>query len=149
MNPMRRLAPLVLAAIVASGCATGTDLSANARQAVESGTSFGMCGGYCETQLVVDGSQATLIEMARNRELPDRSRTIELSAAEQSRFYAAVDTAAVRRLAGVHGCPDCADGGAEWIEVGDARVTFDFGKELAGIAPLQREIRALRARFPR
>ena len=63
-----------------------------------------------------------------------------------------VDVAAITRLEGVHGCPDCADGGAEWIEIdtgsGPIRVTFEFGDTLPGIGPLQAEIRALRERFP-
>jgi hypothetical protein len=114
---------------------------------VESGTSFGMCAGYCMTRLIVEGGRVTLLETAWRSELPDRSRTLELTVAERVRFYAALDPAAVRRLAGVHGCPDCADGGAEWIELDRARVTFEFGRELAPIAPLQRETRALRARL--
>jgi hypothetical protein len=64
-----------------------------------------------------------------------------------------VDAAALRRLEGVHGCPDCADGGAEWIEIGSAagpiRVTFEYGATLDGIGALQAELRALRNRFPR
>jgi hypothetical protein len=52
---------------------------------------------------------------------------------------------------GVHGCPDCADGGAEWVQVrasGDSiRATFEYGATLEPIAALQAEIRALRARF--
>jgi hypothetical protein len=63
-----------------------------------------------------------------------------------------VDTAAIHALEGVHGCPDCADGGAEWIQIEGAdsvRVTFEYGAELGGIEELQREIRELRARFER
>jgi hypothetical protein len=61
-----------------------------------------------------------------------------------------VDTAAFRELEGVHGCPDCADGGAEWIQVETAdpmRVTFEYGVDLDGIEDLQAEIRELRGRF--
>jgi hypothetical protein len=153
MKILRALALLVLIATPACQSPAGSDPSfADLKAAafvVESGTSFGMCAGYCSTRLVVDDARATLIETAWRSELPDRTRTVELTAAERSRFYAAADTAAVHRLAGVHGCPDCADGGAEWITVGRSTVKFDFGKELAGLVPLQREIRALRARFPR
>jgi hypothetical protein len=40
----------------------------------------------------------------------------------------------------VIGCPDCADGGGEWIEVSVAgeshRVTFDNGANIEAIQPL-------------
>jgi hypothetical protein len=76
-----------------------------------------------------------------------------LALGDWRRIRALVDPAALKRLEGVHGCPDCADGGAEWIQLGagndSVRVTFEYGATLAGIAPLQAEIRALRDRFPR
>src|SRR5688572_14323025 len=127
MNP-RPLVPILAAALLAcepSPAVPDTVLaeveSATAR--VESGTSFGMCAGYCTTRLVVDGARVTLQEIAWRSELPDRSRTLELTTAERARFYAALDPAALRSVVGVHGCPDCADGGAEWIELGRTRVT--------------------------
>jgi hypothetical protein len=119
------------------------------------GTSFGMCAGYCRTELRVDSLTLTLVEVAqaRGEPLPDRTRTLPLSLAEWRRVRSLVDAAALARLEGVHGCPDCADGGAEWIQIGTAsgplRVTFEHGATLAGIGPLQAELRALRERFPR
>jgi hypothetical protein len=62
-----------------------------------------------------------------------------------------VDTAAIRDVEGVHGCPDCADGGAECIQFGPAgatvRVTYDIGDTIEGIEPLQELMRELRNRF--
>jgi hypothetical protein len=150
----RALALLLLAALTACGASTGSEGTApDAQQLldlrIESGTSFGMCAGYCTTRLVVEGASAVFTETAPRTGQPDRTRSLQLTAVEQARLFAALDTAALRRLSGVHGCPDCADGGAEWIEHGRARVTFEHGAELAPIAPLQREIRALRGRFPR
>jgi hypothetical protein len=127
------------------------DLSA---LALTSGTSFGECLGYCRTELRVDSLTVTMVEVPQGQpQLPTRTRTLQLSRAEWARIRALVDPAALKRLEGVHGCPDCADGGAEWIEIGPesarVRVTFEFGATLPGIAPLQAELRALRARFPR
>jgi hypothetical protein len=37
------------------------------------------------------------------------------------------------QLDSIFGCPDCADGGAEWIEINTIdkkhKITFEFGKE--------------------
>lgn len=118
---------------------------------LRSGTSFGMCGGYCVTELVIDSMGVTLTETSQVQDLPPRTRTLPLSDADWERLAAVVDTAAIRGLAGVHGCPDCADGGAEWIQLGPAseavRVTFEFGHMVEGIEPLQALVRELRGRF--
>ena len=120
---------------------------------LRSGTSFGMCAGYCRTVLEVDSLVLTLTEVAQVMPLPTRTRTLPLSLADWRRVRSIVDAAALKRLEGVHGCPDCADGGAEWIEIELAgalvRVTFEYGATLDGIGALQAELRALRARFPR
>jgi hypothetical protein len=119
---------------------------------ITSGTSFGMCAGYCLTELRIDSTSLTLVEESWRADLPTRTTTLPLDRREWSRFQALVDTAAIRVLEGVHGCPDCADGGAEWIQiegVDSVRVTFEYGAELDGIEDLQRGIRELRARFER
>ena len=49
------------------------------------------------------------------------------------------------------GCPDCADGGAEWIEIdsmdGVKRVTFENGQTVNGIEPLVEKLRQLRNQY--
>jgi hypothetical protein len=119
---------------------------------ITSGTSFGMCAGYCVTELRIDSTSLTLVEESWRADLPTRTTTLPLDRREWNRFQALVDTAAIRQLEGVHGTPDCADGGAEWIQIEGAdsvRVTFEYGAELGGIEELQKEIRDLRAGFER
>ena len=119
---------------------------------ISSGTSFGMCAGYCVTELRIDSTSIVLTEESWRADLPTRTTTLPLDRGDWSRIQALVDTAAIRRLEGVHGCPDCADGGAEWIQIGttdSVRVTFEYGAQLGGIEALQAEIRGLRARFER
>jgi hypothetical protein len=119
---------------------------------ITGGTSFGMCAGYCVTELRIDSVSATFVERSQALDQPDRSRTLPLTRSEWERFQALVDTAAARSLQGVHGCPDCADGGAEWIQIeteDPIRITYEYGAELDGIQSLQAQIRELRDRFPR
>jgi hypothetical protein len=119
---------------------------------ITSGTSFGMCAGYCVTELRIDSTSIMLTEASWRTELPARTRTLPLDRREWNRLQTLVDTAAIRLLAGVQGCPDCAAGGAEWIQietVDPVRVTFEYGAQLDGIEELQQEIRELRARFER
>ncbi|MGE0160740.1 MAG: hypothetical protein AB7T31_15150 [Gemmatimonadales bacterium] len=122
---------------------------------ISGGTSFGMCAGYCVTELRLDSLSLTLVETSWRTDLPERTRTIPLERSAWEHLQALVDTAAFRRLEGVHGCPDCADGGAEWVEIetaeaaGPVRVTFEYGAALDGIEELQAAIRELRDRFER
>jgi hypothetical protein len=156
-----RKAWLIVLGLACAGCSVSV-LDPNVLQdenvdlnpfVLRSGTSFGMCAGYCRTVLEVDSLVLTLTEVAQVTPLPTRTRTLPLALADWRRVRSLVDAAALKRLEGIHGCPDCADGGAEWIEIEPAgdpvRVTFEYGTTLNGIGALQAELRALRARFPR
>ena len=54
-------------------------------------------------------------------------------------------------FADVIGCPDCADGGGEWVEVmfDDTvkRITFEYGDTLEPIQNLIDQMRIIRERF--
>ena len=148
---MKRIAVVALCVTVTGfSCAVEPNDSGGSVLELTSGTSFGMCGGYCVTELRIDSGSITLTETSQAGDMPARVRTLPLSRTDWERLRARVDTAAFRALEGVHGCPDCADGGAEWIQLettGPIRVTFEFGAVLEEIAELQGEIRELRARF--
>ena len=72
--------------------------------------------------------------------------------ADRRRVLSHVDTGKVGRLQDTYGCPDCADGGAEWVEVETAtlkkKVTFEHNKPPAELEAVVTELRALRGRFP-
>jgi hypothetical protein len=155
---MMRIATIGLMAWMAACSTSGTDTPLEGIAGLQmlelrSGTSFGMCGGYCVTELRIDTLGVTFTETSQVQDLPARTRTLPLSASDWDRLEEAVDTAAIRTLEGVHGCPDCADGGAEWIQLSPAgdtvRVAFEFGDTIEGIEPLQTVIRELRSRFER
>jgi hypothetical protein len=144
------LSTLLLGSVACS--ASTTETQGGDFSGLVSGTSFGMCAGYCRTELRIDSTAVTFIETSQvHGQLPPRTQTLVLTSAEWQRIRRAVDAAALTRMAGVHGCPDCADGGAEWIEIRTAdatvRVTFEYGRVLDPISALQTEIRALRERF--
>jgi hypothetical protein len=65
------------------------------------------------------------------------------------RLVQLIDVATFSRLEPVYGCPDCADGGAEWIEIEQGeqrnRVTFEYNATLDPIAALAEEIRQIRS----
>jgi hypothetical protein len=153
MKRMKWIGPALVVALAA--CAEPIVQTERADiNGLRSGTSFGMCAGYCVTELVFEGSTVRFNERGWPFvDIPEKTRTITLTRSELEQLERLVDVGELESLEGVHGCPDCADGGSEWIELRTAkdtiRVTFEFGRELAPIADLQAAIRALRARFPR
>ena len=126
-----------------------TSDSSAALPALEWGSSFGMCVGYCDARLDVSPAGiATLTEVGtRQPDLAPRVRTRALTAGESARLVAASEASTVRT--NTLGCPDCADGGAEYVERGGARVTFEFGGDAGAAAPLAAALRGVRETFPR
>jgi hypothetical protein len=143
---------LVLAVAVGAaslGCSSPSD--PEGVRSIQTTTSFGFCIGYCETTLVITPNELVFTEQGTRQQLPPVRRTAAVSAAEWDGLVQAVNRQALEALPATVGCPDCADGGAESIEViGDSwqkRVTFDFGANMPELQPLLARVRALRGRF--
>lgn len=99
------------------------------------GTSFGECIGYCVRDIKMIPS---MIEFTKNGwDLQGKLLEVKKLENIEESFWNNVadhfDLDAFTALEPVIGCPDCADGGAEWIEVktGDLvyKVTFEYGNE--------------------
>jgi hypothetical protein len=99
--------------------------------ALAAGWSFGECWGRC------NGTLSVTVGGAITYEIPDYERYVVLHAEGQlddgamgdlRQLYAAIPR---EGLQSVYGCPDCADGGAEFISFGDGlapeSVSFEFG----------------------
>jgi hypothetical protein len=122
---------------------------------ISTGTSFGECAGYCRTALAVEeGGTLRFVESSWDTlNYPLKLQSGTLVADQLACLRAAVerDSAAFRRLDSVIGCPDCADGGAEWIEITHGgttkRVTFEYGKTIPAIERLQDAMRLLRGNY--
>lgn len=146
----RWLVPLVLATFGCDHSPTAPELNP---PVLRWGTSFGMCAGYCTEVLEVDGARARLSRSSWQPErFPPRVAEIAVTDDEWRRLADAVDAEAVQGLREVYGCPDCADGGAEFVELETTslrkRVTFEYGAPPAELRPLTLQLRALRQRFP-
>ena len=117
---------------------------------IRSGESFGFCAGYCRHEVELDGNNV------RFKALPgfggpqpaERFYEAELDQELWNDLLKALNAAAVHQLDDVVGCPDCADGGAEWLEIedetGTKRVTFEYGKGPAEVKALVDQLRTLR-----
>lgn len=120
---------------------------------IRTGTSFGMCAGYCQKDYVLNGTNVTLTTSSNNNPTQYPTRTCQTTISQESwtSLKDFVNLDAFNKLPERLGCPDCADGGAEYIEIesGDQRhrVTFEYGKTIPGFESLVSNLRAQRERF--
>ena len=99
------------------------------------GTSFGECLGYCINQITVYETHIDFLAEGWEigKDLPDITRESILDPVFWSTLENNINVSSVLELDEVIGCPDCADGGAEWIEIKTIdttfKVTFEYRNE--------------------
>lgn len=107
---------------------------------VGAGWSFGMCGGYCNADLVVerDGLTLTGREQMTDETLFVNRGTLTVEGLD--RIGAELERLNDVPLDPVYGCPDCADGGASYLTLSrrglTARHDMEFGRPPEVIAGL-------------
>jgi hypothetical protein len=141
---------LAFLAVMLAGCGSSPTQSEAEIAVIRSTTSFGFCVGYCKTTLEITPERMVFLEESPRGDRAPRQRSAAITAEEWNALVAAVDRGKIESLPTQIGCPDCADGGAESLEVVGAewqrRVTFEFGASIAGLQPLLEKVRALRTR---
>jgi len=115
---------------------------------IKSGTSFGMCVGHCITESEMNSQQLTVIRKAWRSKIADKTCSRSLTSQEWQSLIDLLNFDTFNRLPETTGCPDCADGGKEWIEItyGEQikRVNFEFGKNISEIAEFTEKVRKIR-----
>ncbi len=145
----------ILLVVGFSRCANINQIDANAADAliIRTGTSFGLCMGYCYTDYVFTDAGITLTQQSYNSQtaLPTKTCQSVLSQADWAKLRATVDFDQFSKQPEQLGCPDCADGGAEYVELqaGDRkhRVTFEYNKTIPGFESLVTALREHRTAF--
>lgn len=107
---------------------------------IKYGTSFGMCIGYCRSDLTINNKNATFVK-SKNTTQKDAITCInQLDEKILVAMLNDINLNSFMNLPEVIGCPDCADGGAEYVEITSGgktkRVTYEFGKTPAQISDL-------------
>jgi len=150
---MKSRSLLFACALILAGCADDGTMQPESEPAVSirSGTFFSMCSGYCLSEITINPVNAIYVEWSREPEkFPERSDIVDMGNREWQDLTAVVDMAELAALDSIIGCPDCADGGGEWIEVRSAgqskRIVFGYGATVEPIADLLQKVRAIRMR---
>lgn len=147
------LIALVLGRCTKTTALTPADAVLTDTLTIRTGTSFGMCVGYCQHDYVFNGTSVTLTQNGTRTQAQAPAKTCQttLSPADWNALKALANFDTFRTKPATLGCPDCADGGAEYIELqtGDRkhRVMFEFNKTIPGFEPLVSALRQKREAF--
>jgi len=103
---------------------------------IKYGTSFGECTGYCKHDLVMKSNAVIYNCSSWNASIQPITHTDFLNAATWDGLKISLNTKDFFNLPSTIGCPDCADGGAEWLEINlkngnTHKVTFEYNNEPA------------------
>lgn len=122
---------VILLLVFLSACSN--ELVYNNIARINYGTSFGECVGYCRRDVTVKSVQVTYscsswypaISTVTTTSKINKSLADSIKSIHPDSFF---------KLPEFIGCPDCADGGAEWLELelvsGEIhKVTFEYYKE--------------------
>lgn len=123
--------------------------------AISSGTSFGECLGYCRRSITLRCNGRTLIALKEpngvDSAYPPVEKQYKISSTLWNELVDLVNVGRFRSLDDRIGCPDCADGGAEWIEIEGKnfkkRVTFEYNQSIEGFDALVKKLRELRGKY--
>lgn len=135
--------------ILAAACRTSRNAkSDNEVVSILHGTSYGHCRGYCIKETLYTADRLVYTEYSRDSaSFPKKAFEHTYTAKELNELFASIDEKKWKSLPDRIGCPDCADGGAEYIEIrttnGVKRVTFEAHSEQEG---LEKALELLRAK---
>ena len=126
---------LILVSLL-TGCEKNgnTDFSSEIEY-VKYGTSFGECLGYCFNDITITSSRIEFHANGWNLDgaLPEVSDTMNIDTKYWEELVGKIDFNSFLGLDSIIGCPDCADGGAEWIEIKSKeniyKVIFEYHNE--------------------
>jgi hypothetical protein len=148
MKSNRLLIVSLLLSLIQFSCSDKDKDSNSEISEIKYGTSFGECIGYCKKDIAI--TPDSLIQT-----LSGWSDTIETityrKAFEQNSWDSVeskIDISGFFDLPLTIGCPDCADGGAEWIEIilsnGEKhKVTFEYQNETDAVKDYINDLRML------
>jgi hypothetical protein len=105
---------------------------------IKHGISFGMCEGYCYNEATYSKSKIIKFSKAwikgKETEQPDKNDTTKITDTIWSELTKSINLKKFYKLPVVIGCPDCTDGGQEWLEIVTNKKTYkveiEYGAEI-------------------
>ncbi len=115
---------------------------------IKYGTSFGECIGYCKKDILLEPGNITYTRSGWQDTIETNTCSETLAGESWNILKTGIDTLQFFELSEIFGCPDCADGGAEYIEIttGSGRkhkVTYEYMNEPGALEDIVPELRKL------
>ncbi len=115
-------------------------IESNEELIVRGGYSFGECPGNCKTtvEISVDKTKAILAAYQYSGSTQaTKSCEVAIQAQDVIKAIAGLQFSQFKAFQKIYGCPDCADGGSEWIEIQQGnqshKVTYEYNKPPAEV----------------
>lgn len=128
---MKKLLTLAFVAILAFAFSSCEKKGFENVDSISYGTSFGMCAGYCHNELSISGSKTTMTRQKNGDPTATKKCNSSIDESAVNEIKKLLNTDEVYKLPKVIGCPDCADGGAEWVAFKsngkEYKITFEYG----------------------
>lgn len=150
---MKKLIVVLVVLLLVLSCSRDKSPSAPSGMApvICYGTSFGECLGYCQRDMVIQNGLVLFTKSSWQPGYPDLTIARELTTKEWSQLLKNIDWPEFQKLPDIIGCPDCTDGGAEWIEIKypdtAKNVMFEYGASLEGHGTLLQQLHGIFARM--
>jgi len=137
---------LSLLSIILLSCVGSKSIQQSEITAIYWGKSFGLCRGYCYSEYQFQAEGSRLIR--RSWDTVHYPQTIEAFAPkpdEWTEMKGLISMEEFNQLPERIGCPDCADGGAEWVQIigpgYSKKVLFEYGSSPTGLEGLLAKLR--------
>lgn len=115
---------------------------------IEHGSSFNLCEGYCYHQTIFTKEQITKLAQSWDEYQPVKYDSLKMEKKIWEGMINAINVKSFYKLPSRMGCPDCLDGGAEWIRIGIKNnswlVEFDYGSNITTLDNLLAILRGMK-----
>jgi len=117
---------------------------------IKAGSWGGRCEGYCTSETIITSEKIIYNRSGRSPkgQLPELIEEIPISVEQWNALLGSLDFKVFSSLDDVFGCPNCADGGTQWITVDNGKttktVTFESGDTIPEIENFMIEVRKAR-----
>lgn len=147
---IRRISILILILSLLTYCSKNETSSGLVQ--VKYGTSFGECIGYCKKDLTLNSGSILYQRSGWIETVEPIIITDILEENSWNLLMEKINVTSFSALPTTIGCPDCADGGAEWIEIelvtGEKhKVTFEYNNEPAAVKNYIADLREMMNSF--
>jgi len=118
---------------------------------ISHGSSFGRCQGFCNKELQLFAKKTRFKTWENSDAKITNSLEVANMGTDFNKIISQLDLTNFKKLKSTYGCPDCADGGAEWIAVktrrSTKRVTFEYGNPPGELKALNEQLRAIQQHY--